>query len=804
MSGIKQQISQMRKSTPKSVQWLLLGVAFVVVLILMTMLIGGRGKSKDIQADDTPINLIITPETGITDWSNESINWANTKVGDKKKATLKVSATAPVKIMAVRYHKEIAGFEFKTACHQLAYIDGNISCTLFLDYVPTTAMDTETTSLFIDWRGASQPDAMKKTDKVVLVMGATAPAPVAKPEPVKIVETKPEPEIESTKPVQAEIKKDIEAIAPSDPFADAQIEATPSVACSEFAFPGYDSTGNQIGWIRPEHGAYYFHPFSDKKCNNPTGIYNPDSGLITDIKNNGKKIGTDAEHIGYTTISGDGNLPQLSNPVKKVANRAYQLSTEELISSDMSGAAPTPDYAGADEIHNAFRGGISLKEKTDDVLVGTSGVDSIFSSDPFDRTFVLRQYKPIPATIVSEVRADPELYTNGKKGLPVRATVDRNVYSDNGRTVIIPAGTLLLGYVTGDIPGPYKTVGRMDIRWYQFILPNGVEFNFNDDTGDTSPFSGDSQGRVGVPGYGSTDYIEQMVMPLLTAVVPAAVNLIAPITDKFVNQIDLDNNTVVQSGTVRSSELAKNEIITAWNQVAQKFIVDMMNNTVPPFSIAAGTRITVFPPTDLVLTCGNDDSKKCSVQMVEKATNKYANAGNRNQRARWQHQGTAQYDDESWTGQVRSFNLQEYCSNYKDGKLNLTADQTQTLYERGIDYSTVLFYCQSNQYKAINNAKQDALYQNQKEQFQKNNSTVGSKTYNENVLGLKYNEDGSIQNPFQSTKKEEETATTIITCEDGTNPDANGCCTGEVYTDMGDQGFNCCPSSGGDCFPPIL
>lgn len=806
MSGIKQQISQMRKTTPKSVQWLLLGVAFVVVLILMTMLIGGRSKSKDIQADDTPINLIITPETGITDWSNESINWANTKVGDKKKATLKVSATAPVKIMAVRYHKEIAGFEFKTACHQLAYIDENISCTLFLDYVPTTAMDTETTSLFIDWRGASQPDAMKKTDKVVLVMGATAPAPVAKPEPVKIVETKPEPEIESTKPVQAEIKKDIEAIAPSDPFADAQIEATPSVACSEFAFPGYDSTGNQIGWIRPEHGAYYFHPFSDKKCNNPTGIYNPDSGLITDIKNNGKKIGTDAEHIGYTTISGGGNLPQLSNPVKKVANRAYQLSTEELISSDMSGAAPTPDYAGADEIHNAFRGGISLKEKPDDVRVGTSGIDSIFSSDPFDRTFVLRQYKPIPATIVSEVRADPELYTNGKKGLPVRATVDRNVYSDNGRTVIIPAGTLLLGYVTGDIPGPYKTVGRMDIRWYQFILPNGVEFNFNDGTGDTSPFSGDSQGRVGVPGYGSTDYIEQMVMPLLTAVVPAAVNLIAPITDKFVNQIDLDNNTVVQSGTVRSSELAKNEIITAWNQVAQKFIVDMMNNTVPPFSIAAGTRITVFPPTDLVLTCGNDDSKKCSVQMVEKAlgTKKYDNAENRNQRAKWQHQGTAQYDDESWTGQVRSFNLQEYCSNYKDGKLNLTADQTQTLYERGIDYSTVLFYCQSNQYKAINNAKQDALYQNQQEQFQKNNSTVGSKTYNENVLGLKYNEDGSIQNPFQSAKKEEETATTIITCEDGTNPDANGCCTGEVYTDMGDQGFNCCPSSGGDCFPPIL
>ncbi|MBQ6027534.1 MAG: hypothetical protein IJL21_03230 [Alphaproteobacteria bacterium] len=34
-------------------------------------------------------------------------------------------------------------------------------------------------------------------------------------------------------------------------------------------------------------------------------------------------------------------------------------------------------------------------------------------------------------------------------------------------------------------------------------------------------------------------------------------------------------------------------------------------------------------------------------------------------------------------------------------------------------------------------------------------------------------------------------------------PDKNGCCPGETYTDMGDLGWNCCPDSGGDCFPPI-
>ena len=40
-------------------------------------------------------------------------------------------------------------------------------------------------------------------------------------------------------------------------------------------------------------------------------------------------------------------------------------------------------------------------------------------------------------------------------------------------------------------------------------------------------------------------------------------------------------------------------------------------------------------------------------------------------------------------------------------------------------------------------------------------------------------------------------------CDGGAMPDKNGCCPGEVETDMYDLGFNCCPESGGDCFPPL-
>ena len=63
-------------------------------------------------------------------------------------------------------------------------------------------------------------------------------------------------------------------------------------------------------------------------------------------------------------------------------------------------------------------------------------------------------------------------------------------------------------------------------------------------------------------------------------------------------------------------------------------------------------------------------------------------------------------------------------------------------------------------------------------------------------------ETGAIQNPFNQPAAP---ADAVLTCEDGTPPDANGCCTGETYTDMGDAGFNCCPPDpNADCFPPLI
>ncbi len=812
MTSIKQQILDLRKTTPKHVQWLLLAAAFVVVLILLTLMLGGK-KDTSVQTTDAdiPAQLILTPDIS-------SVDWADTKIGVAREQIIKIAASAPVKILSVKPDKNVVGLTVPVmqTCTGMGEINSESSCTVTVKYMPTIGAPTQTSTLNIEWRRAEYPDEMKQTLPITLVLGAITPtvasapqtpsitpaavtppaAPVPGPAPAAIPTPVEDFEYNDIEPVsyQDEILSDIGDIYPTnggfiDDFSADYGGELQAETCSDYAFPGYDDNGIQIGWIKPDAGAYYFHPFSDVECDSPTGIYNPDNGIITDIKNTGKKIGTDAENIGYTTVLTSGTLPELSNApnTPRRENRARQLTSAELAMRKGAG------YAKLD-----------IGVKTDPTKYkGSSFGQTVVSSMPYDRSFILRQYKPIPATIVSEILADRAAL---EEGLPVRATVDRNVYSDNGRTVIIPTGTLLLGYVTGDIPGPYKAIGRMNINWYQFILPNGVEFNF---TAGNDPFSGDSQGRSGVPGRGSTDYLEQFVMPLLTAVVPAAVNMIAPISDKFINQIDLDNNTVVQSGTVRSSELAKNEIITAWNQVAQKLLVDMMDNTVPPFSIAAGTRITVYSPMDLMVTCGSPSDpanagKECAVT-------EYGVNPRRDWKVLRTDGGAMRnydYGDPSYTGQVRSFNWSQYC---KDGTVN--ESMKEAIYQAGLSYSNVLFYCQSNQYKAINNAKQDAYFNDQQNQFQSQydtmptmgvsgNSILGDQAYNEEVLGMEYNDEGALMNPFEDIPFEDEAP--ALTCLDGSLPDGNGCCAGEIYTDMGDQGFNCCPETGGDCFPPIL
>ena len=796
MSKLSVHLANFRKSTPRYVQWILLVVALIVVVILFVLLNSQKQEPKIIVDDETiPVDpeLIVVPDTP-TDWSD-------TFVGESVNATFSIRANTDIHIKEITLDKAARGISIEDTCIN-ARISPDSACEVFVEYNPTAPMEKTAVGIDINWF-AIETDVMQNAkNAITLVIGAKE-----KPKPVEQIVVEPEPIVEPEYPYDdTGFEDDLADFAPSFKFDDEPKYDTPKktksafgTACSDFAFPGYNTAGVQSGWIKPVGGAYYYYPFSDIECTGaPAGIYNADTGYIMDANDPTTKIGSDAEHIRYVM---QDRLPSLNKAKsRKTGGRARQKTDKELeaLVADLQSQSSYGGYGDEDESSQSYRVKLKAGPKSNEF----SGYDNdgyVVSSAPYDRSFVLRQYKPIPATIVSDIQADPEVL---KGGIPVRATVDRNVYSDNGRTVIIPTGTLMLGYVDGSLPGPYKAVGRMQIRWYQFIRPDGVEFNFPD---AKQPFSADSQGRKGVPGHGSTDYLQQFVMPMLTAIVPAAVNLIAPISDAFVNQIDLDNNTVVQTGTVRSSELAKNEIITAWNNVATKLLVDMMDNTTPPFSIAAGTRITVFSPVDLLVTCGNPDTdtRKCAIKPYND-NGKFNRYTPSNQNYEYDTN-----DIEAMIGQVRSMmesDLKAACCK-TDDNISYRADPNKRDGEpcKNYSFTTLDFYCRSfGTYTAINNAKQQAVFENQKMTgAQTNFDEYG----NQKALNLQYNEDGTIQNPFKKQQQNQNVPDAQETlsdmCGNGGTPDVNGCCPGETLMDMGEQGFNCCPDAGGDCFPPI-
>ncbi len=811
---IKDKIKETFESTPQAVRWMLLVAAFVVVLILLFLLVGRSRPANNptVVHQNRDVTLMITPN---------NVDFSKTPIGTKRSQVFRINATYDAIVDSVSVQNSVPGFSANTAGCTNQPVNKDIPCSVDVTFTPGAADTAGEVTLLVEWYDKNDSrDTNLQTSKIVIPVSAIGAPKKPEPAPEKKQVSQPIPVdddivADDNEPIDDEYFDEPEPIVGGNKniFENNTPVETPRrrapEKCSDFAMPGYDMSGTQIGWIKPKSGRYEFHPFSDTECNKPTGIYNPDTGIITSIDGRGRKIGTDADHRG-TSVN--------ANSVPKLRSKSTGVATRTAVSD---GYKPS-GMNNLKKTMNPTEGGMNfiVNSVNADALKGSAEeAESVYSSMPYDRTFILRQFKPIPATIVSEVRADPSVYDcdndgncKGGSGIPVRATVDRNVYSDNGRTVIIPTGTLLLGYLRGNLPGPYKSIGRMEIKWYQFIRPDGVEFNFKNE--DQDPYSADSQGRVGVPGYGSTDYIEQMVMPLLTAVIPAAVNMIAPIADTFVNQIDLDNNTVVQSGTVRSSELAKNEVISAWNKVAQKLMVDALDNTVPPFSIAAGTRITVYSPVDLIATCGDENGpnagKKCAFA-------KYSDK----KRREWKDvkgKMTVDKTDSSWIGQVRAFNLDPYCIQDSKGVWTVDSNNTLAISNAGYDYRTVLAYCQAKNYTAINMAKQDAYYNSQQQAFQNTYGTADNRTeeqtkaYNKDILGLKYEKDADgnetdvIVNPFNQPAATPGADTVGSLDCDGAAPDANGCCPGEVYTEMGPDSeypFACCPAGSGDCFPPL-
>jgi len=577
-------------------RWVLLGVAAMLLVIFIVVILPGTGgKQPNIAAATVQIK------------SNPETLHLSGEVGSEIRGTIEIQAAHEIAIFDAQLETADPNLRMNNTCVSLQRISKDIPCQVNLTWTPGGAVQNQAARVLIKYGAVGTPADAAQTFYVPVTLNANgialpavaqAPAFIDEETAVAPPPTAPSGFMEDDffEPAPMPVDQVPAPVFAPEPRSaltfDDSIIPDDEDACYRFAFVGYNLTGQRAGWIRPQGGRYLFHPFSDVNCINPIGEYNIDTGFIFDIKDPNRKIGSDAERLSSGPVTrSQMAVPSLGGGQSQRGGgtRARQLSEAELM---QRGNGSAGNAAGGARILYT-----KAAERSEFRPSSMDGNDAIVSSQrPYNRKFVLRQFKPIPATIVNDVRADERV-----NELPIRAVVDRNVFSDSERTIIVPAGTLLLGYVTGVLPGPYKTIGRIQVCWYQMIRPDGVEFHLGGSPEGCDVYAADSQGRIGVPGRGSTDYLEEMIIPMAAALVPAAVNLIAPISDRFINQIDLNNNTVTQSGTMRSSELAKQEVIKSWDKVTQRLFIDMMDNMTPPFTIPAGTRITVLSRKDIVV-----------------------------------------------------------------------------------------------------------------------------------------------------------------------------------------------------------
>ena len=205
------------------------------------------------------------------------------------------------------------------------------------------------------------------------------------------------------------------------------------------------------------------------------------------------------------------------------------------------------------------------------------GVTKAVSSWRVDLSEMIFSDKPIPAVIARSID------TNNPT--PVTAIVERNVYAEEGRNVIIPAGSRIMGTInsmTGSTEST-TTSARVQITWERLVRPDGVLFKFQGITGD-------AMGRGGALGYLDQQLFKKYTLPVMTtALTSYSAYLMAPKSN---------SSSETETPRQQAANDARDNFLEQMDQVFNEILQDK-SNIQPLTYVPAGTRIIVYPNIDL-------------------------------------------------------------------------------------------------------------------------------------------------------------------------------------------------------------
>lgn len=207
------------------------------------------------------------------------------------------------------------------------------------------------------------------------------------------------------------------------------------------------------------------------------------------------------------------------------------------------------------------------------------GIGKVISSWRVDMSEMILSDKPIPAVIARAI--------DSNNPAPITAFVERNVYAEEGRNIIIPAGSRLIGSLGGVTASAEATseAARVQISWERLIRPDGSIFVFQGLTAD-------AQGRGGALGYVDQQLFKKYTLPVLTSSLTSFTSYLMAPTE--------NSGSETETPRQQAANDARQNFINEMNTIFDEILADKSNIKALTY-VPAGTRIIVFPNTDLWL-----------------------------------------------------------------------------------------------------------------------------------------------------------------------------------------------------------
>lgn len=238
-----------------------------------------------------------------------------------------------------------------------------------------------------------------------------------------------------------------------------------------------------------------------------------------------------------------------------------------------------------DQAGSASAGQSAGGATTDDSATGSTDRNSKFlasvAASP-DRSAVARKIERIDAVIPEGTLISGILETAINSDLPgqIRAITAEDIYSFDGRRVLIPAGSRLIGEYQSEM-----TTGqtRVFIVWSRLIRDDGVSIRLNS-------IGADSLGRSGVTGFVDKKFKERFGAAILLSVVGG-------VTD-FVAGLSGDTLGITSPTAQEAVAIAREQLSQTFADMANQTLADQLK--IPPtVHIDQGTRIFVYVRQDL-------------------------------------------------------------------------------------------------------------------------------------------------------------------------------------------------------------